>query len=605
MSHRALHTCFVAVFLVFAACAAEATPRLAWSDGVDHVLQREMERLYAMRTADPPAFIAQSRSLDALPAPTSLAQREFLQLLRAIRFASEGSVPEAIELALPLADAAADPRLRLRAEMLVINLQGANGQFEDALRRLESLLRSNPASAPSGLREDFLSTRIRAAALYNFLGQHLLAKRYADEVLGADPVPSMRLRCQAGLQLALAGASMPGTLNDAHFAEWNAWCAMAGETRLLGGFLVLAQIRHLHAERRTHEALKLMVSKLGMIESTQVPALIAKAQALDAELLLATGKIDAAERQAHRAIETSHRQPNAIAVAEAEKILHQIARDRGDENAALRHLQAYAAATRALAEEDRIKALAVRTVKHEVLQREQTLEWQRERHRVLNLQAQAALAESREALLALGILVGTILLLGIWAWRWFVEERRFRVIAQTDALTGFINRQHFTLRAEATLARCARIGQPVMLICFDLDHFKRINDRFGHLAGDAVLRAVSAAVRAVPVETSMTRTLGRIGGEEFAVLLEGATLEVAARHAEACRLATAQARAQLSSETSLAVTASFGIAGTPDVGYRLDTLFAAADRALYRAKSAGRDRVSMAAATPSVSLEAA
>jgi diguanylate cyclase (GGDEF)-like protein len=247
------------------------------------------------------------------------------------------------------------------------------------------------------------------------------------------------------------------------------------------------------------------------------------------------------------------------------------------------------AANRALDEENRAKALAFSTVQHEALQREQAMALLAERHRVLDLEARVAKAESRNAVLLTGLLLLALAGLGAWAWRLRRGAQRFRSLAQTDALTGFATRQHFADLAEAALARCRARAQPLMLVAFDLDHFKRVNDRHGHLAGDAVLRAVSAAIRGLPAERP--RVLGRIGGEEFAALLENATPDEAQAHAEAVRAAIAGVRTATSGGATVAVTASFGITGTHECGHDLPTLLDRADRALYRAKHDGRDRV--------------
>ncbi|MGL6291679.1 MAG: GGDEF domain-containing protein, partial [Silanimonas sp.] len=177
-------------------------------------------------------------------------------------------------------------------------------------------------------------------------------------------------------------------------------------------------------------------------------------------------------------------------------------------------------------------------------------------------------------------------------WRLRRGAQRFRALAQTDALTGFATRQHFTELAGAAVTRCRARHQPLMLVAFDLDHFKRVNDRHGHLAGDAVLRAASEAARAVPA--AMPRWIGRLGGEEFAVLLENATPDEALAHAEALRAAIAGAQARTDAGLAIMVTASFGITGTHECGHDLQALLERSDRALYRAKHDGRDRVIVA-----------
>lgn len=568
-------------------------------DGHDSALQAEMERLFALRTADPQAFVAQARSLEDMPPPVSVAQREFLQFLRANRAALGGRLADAAELAKPLADTAEDPRLRLRAGAFVVNMMAGTRDFEDGLRRLGILLRAHPMPDPALLDEQ-RALWGTASVLYHELGQHALSIEYADRVLAANPTP--RVACGVGTYKAMARLSLAdASQTEADFGVLEALCRDAGEKVFGEGFLSLGLARFLRERGRPDEALRLMEDRGGRIESTRYPRLVAEAFALDAELLLEAGRVRQAERQAERAIEAAKDTPTSLPVAMAEKVLYDIHRQRGDTGAALRHLQRHVAANRALAEESLTKERAFRTVQHESLQREQQLALATERSRVLDLEARLAKAESRNAVaLAVALLLSVTGLLA-WGWRMWIDAKRFRELAQTDPLTGFATRHHFAELAAASLADGAAQSRPLMLVAFDLDHFKRINDAHGHLAGDAVLRAVSDAARAVPAPAR--RVLGRIGGEEFAVLLDGATEEQAASYAEALRRAIASARAMADGDVPLAVTASFGLTGTHEAGRDLQALLDRSDRALYRAKNDGRDRIVVAERT--TALEAA
>ena len=560
-------------------------------DGTDHALQREMDRLYALRSSDPQAFVAQARSLDSLPLPTNLAQREYLQLIQANRATFEGRVPDAIALATPLADSAEDPALRLRAGIFVVNMQASTRDFEAGLRRLGLLLDAH-RQADTAMREEVNNLHASAAIFYNELGQFELARRYGEYVL--QNAPTARQTCMVAIVSSTAKLALGESgLDEATFRDSMAACSTAGETAVGIGFLDLAHARFLRGQQRLPEALDLLAERLGPIESTRYPRLTSEAYALDAEMLLEAGRVAAAERQARHALVLAKDSPTSLPVAMAEKVLYEVHRRRGEAGAALEHLQRHVAANRALAEESRIKELAFRTVQHETLQREQALRLMTERNRVLDLEARVAKAESRNALLVAGLMLLALAGMAAWGWRLRRQEQRFRQLARTDSLTGFANRMHFTEQAEAALVRSREQGRPLMLISFDLDHFKRINDRHGHLAGDAVLRAVSDAVRAVSAE-GLARVVGRIGGEEFAVLLEGASAEQAREHAEALRRAIAGARAPVEAGADLTITASFGVTGTHESGHQLHALMACSDRALYRAKNDGRDRVIVA-----------
>jgi diguanylate cyclase (GGDEF)-like protein/PAS domain S-box-containing protein len=173
-----------------------------------------------------------------------------------------------------------------------------------------------------------------------------------------------------------------------------------------------------------------------------------------------------------------------------------------------------------------------------------------------------------------------------------LREAQARLQAQsvTDALTGLFNRRYLAATLPRELAAARRRGQGVGVIMVDIDHFKAVNDSHGHLAGDGVLRAVAGILAR---RTRAGDVACRYGGEEFLLVLPGMPLQEAARRAEQLRAEVAAARIDLGPSV-LQVTASFGVAAFPGHGDSLDTLAGAADRALYAAKAAGRDRVCVA-----------
>lgn len=182
-----------------------------------------------------------------------------------------------------------------------------------------------------------------------------------------------------------------------------------------------------------------------------------------------------------------------------------------------------------------------------------------------------------ESLLAIFII---ILVIADLVWRTIAE---FREKSEKDSLTGLLNRRGLTALAE----KPSQTGGAV--IYCDIDHFKSINDRFGHPVGDAIIARVGAIL------ADVSRPTGRIGGEEFAMIVEGASLPEAVLLAETMRLRVMRAN---HGEVSglISVTASFGVA-TYDAGVPPQSAFKAADHALYRAKREGRNKAAVAAET--------
>src|SRR6266702_823273 len=168
------------------------------------------------------------------------------------------------------------------------------------------------------------------------------------------------------------------------------------------------------------------------------------------------------------------------------------------------------------------------------------------------------------------------------------RERKLQEQAISDPLTGLYNRRYLSEFLPRELVRSRRNATPVAVMLIDLDHFKRVNDSFGHEAGDIVLKAIAALLKGKVRGSDMAC---RYGGEEFALILPETNLDTALRRAEVIRLAIA--RLDLShAGTSLGkITTSLGIALFPDHGEDSDALLRVADVALYGAKGAGRDRI--------------
>jgi diguanylate cyclase (GGDEF)-like protein len=160
--------------------------------------------------------------------------------------------------------------------------------------------------------------------------------------------------------------------------------------------------------------------------------------------------------------------------------------------------------------------------------------------------------------------------------------------ARTDGLTGLLNHREFQEQLGREVERAQRFGVSVGLIFLDLDDFKLINDRHGHLAGDAVLKAVAQVVRGCIRDIDHA---ARYGGEEFAVILPHTSLEGAIRLAERIRQAVAESPVPLPEGGEVHVTTSLGVAAVPvDATTQIEAI-AAADAALYRAKQSGKNRL--------------
>ncbi|HEU4714798.1 MAG TPA: diguanylate cyclase [Pyrinomonadaceae bacterium] len=164
---------------------------------------------------------------------------------------------------------------------------------------------------------------------------------------------------------------------------------------------------------------------------------------------------------------------------------------------------------------------------------------------------------------------------------------QLRADADLDSLTGLANRRRFRVALAREVERWRRYRIPCALLMLDIDHLKQINDKFGHPAGDIVIRQIAQTLKEVSRDND---TAARLGGEEFGLLLAGVDLDRAAAAANRLRAVLSGKRV----EGVGTVTVSIGVAGCPENATSERTLYASSDRALYVSKNSGRDRVSVA-----------
>lgn len=167
------------------------------------------------------------------------------------------------------------------------------------------------------------------------------------------------------------------------------------------------------------------------------------------------------------------------------------------------------------------------------------------------------------------------------------SEQKMRLLAQTDELTGILNRRRFMELATGEVERCSRYSTPFSLIMFDVDRFKVVNDTYGHAVGDIVLKSIIQ--HACKVARGLD-ILGRLGGEEFAIVLPNTELAGALIVAERLRKDVADMKI-VTKDATIRTTISLGVAEVTDCAQNIDSILKLADLALYRAKERGRNRV--------------
>ena len=565
------------LFVLLAAIAYWSPPALCAPPDIDSLISQAE----ASKSAAPDVFPGLLKTLEARKDATAF-QRLEIRYLRAWAEVYAGRFDSGVEMAKRVADQTKDRELKLRCGVLIVNAYALNGHFNEGLRQLDQTLALAEQITKADLRQ---TGELAAATLYNQIGQHDLARRYAEMV---EPRPATpRLGCFAGylkFEALLHLDTMPA--DDAPILRAIDTCKRANETlmaNLVRATLARKWIRHDDSKH----ALSLLETYLPEAEGTRYPRLSAEFMSLLAELQLASGDLAKAEANAKAAAAYSDGLANTPPLVSAYSTLYRIAETRHDPTAALAYYKLFAQAERGYLQEVKARDLAYQLVRQETEQKNQQIQLLNRQNSLLQLQQrveQQKAANSRLLMLCFALFT---LLTVYWAYKTKRMQMSVRRMAETDALTGISNRHHFTNEAEKALAQCERSGEQVSLIMFDLDHFKSINDNYGHVTGDWVLKEVAKTCSELcrPVDH-----FGRLGGEEFAILLRGCDQKAATRIADDCRMRIARID---SSESGFGfqATASFGVTSTKTSKSDLDKLMSQADQMLYRAKREGRNRV--------------
>lgn len=547
------------------------------SDDIGALLQ-EAE---AVRSADPAAFadlLVRANRLAGLATPS---QQERLAYLNAYSEGFAGRYDAAIAAASTLLTSE-DVEMRFRAGAFIVNSYAVTLRFTEGLRQLEDTLDLLPQVLDPSVRQHGL---FGAGVLYNQIGQYELGLYYAERLLDEDP-PG-RTRCFAD-QLRAEALQHLGRLpsDDALLVRAIDGCTGNGE-RVVANSIRGTLARKWAAEGKREQAITFLQKYWREVQDSRYPRLIGEINSTLAELLVAHGDLREAERHAREAVAQSSGIGYSLPLVTAHRILYDIAAQRGDDAAALTHYRNYAEADKAYLNDINQRETAYQIVRQETELKTRQIELLESQNQVLQLEQEVSrrgVQNTRLLAALLGVLVVTI---GYWAYKIKRVQMSLRRSAETDALTGVLNRRQFTALSEQTLAQCARNGESVALVMFDLDHFKSINDNFGHIAGDWALQRVTETC--APFCRPIDR-FGRLGGEEFAILLHGSDLREATRLAEDCRVRISLIDTSPSGH-AFRVTASFGVAAVATAGHSLQRLLSQADEALYRAKREHRNSV--------------
>jgi len=539
-----------------------------------------LQQADSIKSANRPEFKEIVNDLTRRTSELSVSQRHYLNFLQGWQLGYEGDYDAALALLRPVSTESADVTLQFRAYASSVNILAIARRYEEAFMSLSRLIELLPRVTDRDARSQGIGV---AMLLYNQVGQYDLSLNYGNEDIsgrGACTVGETRLYALYKSKRLRANGTEFQSVIDA--------CEKAGEfvfAHLVRTYLARSYID----ERRFIDAINLLKKNYNDALRTQYPPLVSTYDAWLAYLYRETGDTALARQFALHAAESAVKNEYTEPLANAYRLLYVLAKEQGDLKSALVFHEKYAAADKGRLDDVSARQLAYQRVAHETVANKMQIETLNKQNEVLQLQRSLADKSVETSRLYIIMLVMCLAFVAFIAYRTKRSQLHFMNLSRRDGLTGILNRPHFIELAQSTLESCRKVQQEVCVVLCDLDHFKSVNDKFGHAGGDTVLQR---AVAACQTHLRATDIFARIGGEEFGILLPGCTTSDARQRAEQLRVAIASIdQSNDQADTKLSVSASFGITGTKTSGYELRRLMVHADIAMYQAKRAGRNRV--------------
>ncbi|HTV86818.1 MAG TPA: GGDEF domain-containing protein [Dyella sp.] len=537
----------------------------------------------SIKTSDYAGFVKLLDQINHSNLHLSEDQKWYLRYLNGWEVAYSGDENKAKAALEAVIDGAPQETLKMHATANLINILGVGHHYEEAFSRLDQALDYLPHVTDKDARFHLLG---EAAQLLMQAGQYDLASTYADQILLENP--QGRNGC-IGMYIKGHAEFLRDNLQlpDTHYQEGIAVCEKVHENLIADSIRRDVANAYLQQGKVT-EAIALLQSRYPHVLSYQYLDLDSEYDALLAQAYWKINDTQRAEKYALDTVDIATKSDFTEPLSLAYQLLYQIEQQKGDMRDALAYHEKYMSADKVHLDDIREKALAYQIVKQQVEAKKVQLEALHKQNQILQLQQALNIKQVEAGRLYIALLLTVLASIGLWLYRLKRSQLRFMRLARRDGLTGIFNRQHFVDEAEQALHYSAKSSRGACLILIDMDHFKLINDTHGHLVGDQVLKH---AVTTCQGHLHSCDVFGRLGGEEFGILLPECTPSKTLDRAEQIRQAI-NAISEWQS-LSLTISASFGIAATEHHGYELRSLLIAADDALYRAKRNGRNRVVM------------
>ncbi|MFC3650083.1 diguanylate cyclase [Dyella humi] len=546
---------------------------------------------------DPAAFLYQAESLDTKDHPQFVRMLQqihheairltpeeqwHLHYLDAWETMFEGDYAKSEAQLHDVIDHSGDATLATKASALLLTNLAANRRYEEAFALANRATTGLPGVKDPKARFMLL---MHLSQMLDLAGQTDLAIQYARMMESA--IPSGETLCRPlYFQAAALYNGKRLTSSSPELQRAIDTCVAAQEPIFANAMWLTLGSLYLD-ENQPGKAMALLNQIAPSIRINHYYPHMLSAQVQRAQAYAKLGNDTEARKAALAAISMGNPGDISIWLKEAYEVLYQIEKKQGNAAAALAYHEHYV-----IQDKGDLNDISARTEAYEVAQQHmlaQKLETESlsKQNNILRLQQALNTKAVETSRLYIALLLVVLVSIVFWVFRLKRSQLRFKELSCLDGLTGIFNHQHFISEADRTLRLLEKKHSAACLVFIDLDHFKQVNDTHGHAVGDAVLRRTVALCQK---QLRPADLFGRLGGEEFCLLLVECSREQGMVIADRVRMAI-EALPIEADGCVVSFSASLGLASTDTSGYGLQRLCREADAALYRAKRGGRNRV--------------
>jgi len=547
-------------------------------------IDQQLKTADGIRSKNPAQFKKIINKLNSNKKTLTNEQVHYLNYLIAYQQSITGKLQEAIIIYKNIIKSNASIELKFRANSSIINTFAITQDWAKGLFHLSNNVELIKQLSNVEVKQNGL---IVSALFYNLIGQYELGRHYASSVLTATK--DARALCLANQLILEAKFKLKQiNANDIKINQAIDLCVKENE------IIMASAIRTYLAKfyMNNNDALRakeLLLQTVNLIEATNYTPVIAKYYSLLAEIYFKENNSGISAEYANKTLIKTSSSGNSKPLILAHSLLYKIELQNNNHQKALKHYIKYAEADKAHLKNEKAKHLAFQLAEHKSLEQKNQIALLNKKNDLLTTEQALIHANAENTRLIIMVLVLTLSVLTFWGYRLLIAHKRIKELAEYDALTGIYNRGHFTQVANNAIKYCQSAEQALSLIMFDLDHFKNINDSYGHACGDWALKKVAEVCKSIGRQNDI---FARLGGEEFCILLTSCDSKAAQLRAEACRQAIAEI-ITTDSGFEFSITASFGVTEVKISGFELEQLLADADSATYSSKHAGRNKVSL------------